>query len=884
MTASMVRILGLFGATLLLASCSGPLFSKIEVKASPTVYAALGNAKANISDYVSVGKIREILKSSPDVQVFDYQEGPTDTTQRFLVHYPLTSVELDFGQYMKNLKLDSTLSQALAPGTFTIPSLDQTKSQTGSFDINSTLTSQVNGAFSISPVTFVETGLGSNTATLPNAPVSVTKFSSATFSAGSLNLTFDMPAASTGLVLTATVALVDGAGTVITTTASPVNLKSGTAVLPLAGRTLPSNFNVKFTATTSGGVAFQSDNLNITAALSSDIAISAASGITLTSNVTTPTVTIPVNSGGKLVSATIAANSGKITINLAPLPAGWTGFTRSTTLTLKQGATTLAQKTNDTSNSIVLDLGGQTLTSVDITLEASSSVTATNASFTGLNGPISVNVDAVVSITKFSLIKVSPGADFKANQKFKEPISQQMLDWVDAIYFGEAGTDPLKFGEVGIEFDITNSLPAGNDMTIVMSSTAFAISGQTPISLVSGQTAPTFTQAKFTNKRFTFVPASVVADADGKKYLDFSVDLVPNGYNSGAGTIDLVDIVPGTSLSVGGTVKLIADWTKASVTPKTNGAATGFTGTFPSDGSKTDLSQLNKYLGAGINFASIPASLYLSFPDPNAINMKAKVVATYNTNQKSVLVGTPGTPDTTQDLSLVSSPPTFPTGDFIGTKWTTTASKDFTLDAILNAKPSDLVFSYELNLSSITVNNDPAQTSQKIQANLVVLLPLTLEAKATSPATTAPLGVDSPLPADDMFGRKVGSDNSNINNMLDKLVSMNMAVNITNKSGMSMQADLSPKNTLKAGTSFPTRNLTIPASTGVVNLTLSPTDIKAIRDNIPFSLTMAIGIPDDNTDTAATPYSIQRGGTINANITVNAVTDINQTFTLGGTN
>lgn len=841
-----VRALGLAAVLFALASCSGPLFSKVQIKASPEVNAALGSTTTEISTYISVKEIRNMLKSSPDVQVFDYQPVSTDLTQSFLVHYPLTTVELDFGKYMEDLSLDSTLSQSLTPGTFKVPNLDKTVEETGTFDLNATLRSQVNGGFTPATTKLVETGLASlQTKTLFPASITVSQFTTATFAAGNLNLALSVSNASSTLTLQATKIEIKSGSTVITSSTAAVDVKAGgTVSLPLTGKTLPSTFDVYITVSTKGGTALKEITVSATPSLSNDVAMSGATGINVSTSITVPNVTIPVDGGGTLVSALV--KDGSIVVKQGALPTGWTGFTRTTSISIAQsGGLTLASGAQTTPD-ISFDLAGKSITANDITVTASSTILATNASFSNLAaGPLEVGVDAEVAIGEFSEITVKPGADFEVNQDFNETLSDDLIDWVNYI----------DFNEVGIEFKISNQLPAGNPMTIVLNSDAFGIVG-TPIALPSGQTASEETLAKFTRSSFQFVPDTVLdKTGDGKPDLDFRVTLKPNSYNAGTGEMVLYNIVPGTELSVAGSVNLISDWTKAEVSPPSG----GYKGSFPSDdpADTIDLSTLKDYLGDKINFDTIDGYFYLSGP---TATMTAAVNATY-TDASAVLQTRPLI---TGSIPLATASPTFPATEIISTAWNTANSTHFTLHEVLNAKAADLKFDYDLNVSTLTVEKGAGVT--QLRADLVLILPMKLVADAG-----ATLDVGSALPEDDLFGRKAGEDNSGINDVLKNLASLSMNLAIDNKTGLGGTASLD-----ESVSGFH-KVLSLEKGVGLTSLTLTRSDIDKIINTVPFVLKLGVEIPEGD-------YSIQRGGGLTAKITVSAATDINQTIDIGGNN
>lgn len=127
------------------------------------------------------------------------------------------------------------------------------------------------------------------------------------------------------------------------------------------------------------------------------------------------------------------------------------------------------------------------------------------------------------------------------------------------------------------------------------------------------------------------------------------------------------------------------------------------------------------------------------------------------------------------------------------------------------------------------------------------------------------------LPTTDLFSRTVGGDNSAINSLLDKLVSMDLNLAVNNNTGFAGSA------TLTDGTPNFSKTLNLTTGTSTMNLSLNPADIQYIRGKIPFVLKLNVGVPDST-------YYLKRGGGISAGITVSTVTDVDQTFNLRGVN
>lgn len=110
----------------LLVSCGSP-FSKVQIKAEPSLYAPLGSKNLEMSSYVSVEKIRDMLNSGEQneaaskLKVYEYDDGYG--TMAFRLYYPLMDLDLDFSSYMD--KLDMTeLGSAIPAVAFTVPALN----------------------------------------------------------------------------------------------------------------------------------------------------------------------------------------------------------------------------------------------------------------------------------------------------------------------------------------------------------------------------------------------------------------------------------------------------------------------------------------------------------------------------------------------------------------------------------------------------------------------------------------------------------------------------------------------------------------------------------------------------------------------------------------
>ncbi len=844
---------------LALTACSSPI-SSVQVKAKPTLYASLGQYTYQMSSYVNPTKIESMLGNPTGLSIYNYTPtGATSTTpQEYLLHYPLLTVPLNFGNNLANLNLSSLINTNIPAQSFTIPSLSNTQSVPLSLDVNSVLRSAVNSGLSSQTATVGETGQPSPPALTVSVPLSISSFTSVTVASGALNLTFGaVTGATSGFTLSITnIALVSG-GSTLSSTSTSVSLNTGgTASLTfLANTVLPNSFTIQMTISTSGGTLGHTDTFSVTPQLSSTFAVSAASGVNFTSTVTIPATNFPLNAASNFVSAIIGAtNGGSVTVTPGSLPSGWTGFTQSTTVSISQtGGLSLNQTGAGT---LILDLSNQTINANTISLSGSTIITATNASFTGLSGPTTINSSADITVNNFASVTVKPGSTFNPSTTVDYNLmtslstqQQQMWQWVNYI----------DFSSVGFDLSFTNNLPPGNDMSMSVVSQAFGIN-QTQ-TLISGSTStPTFVNGTTTTP-YKYVPSNNYGA--GAWVIDLAVTLQPKSWNASLGELTLYNITPGSTLNFSASLTPVTTWTDASVSPQTG----GYSGTFPSSGSY-DLSSLTKYLGSNFQFTSTPADIYLSSTGlaANTITgITAYLGAKYTYN--GALTTTPllGTSSSSPaNVTMLTSAPTFPADGSTMTAIPQYSVQIPDISGPLNAQPKDLVLNYSLNMGAVIIT--PAllsgTTTPTLEADL--LIPLTFQFNI--PASGSTFNFNSTA-GTDFFGR-TSPLSTNVNNLLNQLVSMTITLNFTNTTGLTGAA------TLSDGSGF-SKSLTLTTGSNSIPLTLTSADILHIINTIPFTPSLSVTLnPSGSPETVTIP----NGSSLTASASVTAVADINQTY------
>ena len=111
----------------ILVSC-GNVFSKVQIKAKPSIYAPLGKEEFKMSTYVTVEKIEELLGGKKEggtdfpFKIYDY-DGDVDGATAFRLYYPLMDLDLDFGKYLEGIDLTG-FDAAIPAINFTVPKLE----------------------------------------------------------------------------------------------------------------------------------------------------------------------------------------------------------------------------------------------------------------------------------------------------------------------------------------------------------------------------------------------------------------------------------------------------------------------------------------------------------------------------------------------------------------------------------------------------------------------------------------------------------------------------------------------------------------------------------------------------------------------------------------
>ena len=839
---------------LIIISCNGLVTpSKVQVKGSPSVYAPLGSKTVTLSEYLNTDDIIKMMgadKPDSTMTVYEYPftagtttptfaPGVADDNMRFLVHYPLTSVDLDFSQYLENIDLAGGISADFPAQTFIVPNIANPDPITINF--NSALLISLN-AISAFPVSFLSTSAGS--LTVPAVSITLTGFEDATFSAGSMD--FVISAGTTAGLSVSGVRILNAANEEQASSTGPAVSLPGTVSIPLAGVTLNKDVQFEFTLSASEATL---GTLTVAPSFPDDTRLDAASGVSISAQTQTiPAMTIPGITDPTFVQATVGA--GNITMAIGPVSGTVTGFTRSLTLAVTQDSGGLSSGvTNNTWPEPTVPLAGETINREAISLSGSVELSASNAEFSGMGTTgLVFSVAPNVDITTFSSVTMNPGTGFEFEQTIETPLSQDMRDWVTSI----------EFTEVGLKLQFTNGLPAGNPIPIRVTSLAFDID-QTQNLLA---TNPPATEYSFTNgsvaSPYSFVP-------ELHENIDFTFELTPPGYNSGDGTMTLTNLAPGETFGFSlDSVEPVTEWTSITVDPQE-----GYTGSFPeTGGDPLDLSMLTDYLGDGLGFADIPMYLYISGPEFTATATVSAFYNDGNIDPKTKELLPLGLIDVV-DLLLIEQ-----TDAVVTTALGEPSAALLGFNDVLNDNPSDLSISYSIDITAMTILKQEGVTPPPLKADLVIILPVAFKADGPLPKKIAIIEFDSLMGEHptDLLGRKEGEEDKSLDDVFENLKSMAMKLDINNNLGL--------EGTLVVSAGTGTDLFSKPVSLGspgfkTSTLDLTKDNIEFIKRNNPFTPSFRLEIPNGT-------YHLKKNGGLDVKITLSIETDIDYSIDLQG--
>jgi hypothetical protein len=857
-------------AVFILSSCSDiakmQIPETVSVKTNATYSANFGTYSKKLSDFISAATLaQQIAGANSSFSVYDYNPGNAADCQEFLIKYPVLNKTIDVASSLAGIDLTSAGISASINQTFAIPDLSKSFTQDLSL---SSLNTQIAGQTSIGTIpdiTVVDPGNTTIAAVIPdlNVTISSPTFSTITYRTGSLDIAVTAPAGTTLTDLTLTAALKNGTTDATISTSAPVNVSSGgTISIPLTGKTLVPSLKISLSGTIKGTSAFTSHSYSITPSVSS-ADISQVTGLTMTNTELgasgTKSISTSVDLSNTAPLTTAKIGTGSLSVQCA-MPSGWSGITASASGFALSGALTSSSFTDNGGSSYLLNqslnLAGKTFTPGTLTVSGTIELSLNNATLTFPSGGTTITTTASCAISTLETATIDTSG-YTLSQTYSSAVPGTLASFVNAIYYSKAGVKVASY---------TNTLPAGNNIGLTLTSSFLNISGTDAQGTInSNTTAGTLELAK----TGTDVPINVSSATS----VDTTVAITLPYANGSTATFN--NLATGTSYTLsasGFTAEL--DWTRINVNTSSL-AVSDTTGTDLGINFDTILSSLPASAKTALNTVhidSLPVYLSVEMPNLAALNtlsLSGNIYLQYpvsGTPTNSDILGVSGTSTagtlSPQNITLAQ------TNNVVTTDLAASGLTPINLASVFNARPSSIKLFYTIapagGSSGVDITYADYQAIQTSGVNIAATVYIVLPLKATFTADTTLdiMSLAGKTAADDLLGRTAALSTTDYQKYLDAIKDITLSVSVGDLMGLSGSSITITDNSNIFNSTGTTINLS-----GTSSFSLSGTQISSVLTTYPYMPTVTLTIPNN------TKFVVPREADLSVNLSANVTTD-----------
>lgn len=840
-------------ALIFTVTCKLQPFSSVRVKANPKVYFPLGSK--SITEDEVFKKFENLVPKN--ARLYRYQSGQDDKL-RYLMHYPLKTLELDISKYFNGDPLGNGGSGNNAAfshnfsKTISVPDLRQSKDiSIDVSSINQKLLTKFNTGNITPKVAILSGTLPSSSYPLPAVNVKFQGFKTIAFKDGA-KLKLSLNSSTVHYAITAAEMKSNGRS-VVAETISGQNIE-----FPLGGITINNTVSFQLTLNLTSGSGYIFFDTSLEGVIEKATGVTSADDI----DVNLPAQSVPLTLPADFEKATIAEGSMKLSTQM---PDGWENIVIKEKMEVKQSGSDgfLISPSDYRPLGSNISLENQKLNKQQLSYTPVFKVKLNNATYTKHDRlPVTLALD----IKKFKEITLKNPSDLTDEKN--EPIPNTIKDWVKKI----------KFNSVSATIKLNNGLPEGNPVTITLESTAFKIPSH----------SEEFATEQETTKVYHGTPNWELDVEHTTSPLDLKSTVRLPGYDSDKDTFTVKNISTGSNITFSGAVSFNLDWKEITLKAKTNQ-----TGSFPETSSQ-DLSALTSKLKiAGIKLKEIPMYFYagsdLELPDSTAVTVQltAKYHKPDNSSETKTLV------NKNNIVTLKALPAgTFPSDNkkpFTGSMPDPTleikegeSGCQTTWTKIMNEYPKDLQLSYNLSMNEITINGTKYKEykekyknkNPKVSIDLVLDVPVGFKVDSeTMPSLTELSGIN--MPDNDLFGR--GSSNDKPFGVKQLSDGLRFKVGITLKNGLN-GASVVPKfvlqfkdgdgNSIKNAVGNPIEKTVTVA--GEQALTFTATELDELLKKYPVKPELYLKLPSGD-------YSLRRDFELGASLSALVEADIDYT-------
>lgn len=866
----LLKTAGIFAsAVFALASCSNiakmQVPESVSVKTNATYSANFGSYSKNLSDYISAETITEQISNS-SFSVYDYNPGSSADFQEFLIKYPVIDKTIDVGSSISDIDLTSAGSSASINQSFAIPDLSRTFTQNISFsDLNSRINSETTIASGSVQVIDPGTAQTVDSVHVPAVTLTITspEFSTLTYRSGSLVVSVTAPGGTTLTKLSLTAVLKNASTNATISTSGEADVyNGGTLTIPLDGKTLVPSMKISFSGSIDGNSAGTVLSYGIAPSISGG-ELSEVTGLTLSADdlgdsaEETINTLVNVDSTDPLVSAVIG--TGSLTVR-SPLPSGWSGVTATASGLALSGALTSSAFTDNGGSAYLLNqslnLEGLTFTPGTLTVTGTITLSLNNATIIFPSGGISLTTTASCAVSKLATATIDTSG-YTLSETYSSDVPEDLSSFVNSITYSKAG---VKVGSY------TNTLPAGNDIALTLTSSFLSITGTEATGTISSAT---------TNGTLELAKTGTgTIDVSGATAIDTTVAITLPGASGSTATF--------SNLATNTTYTLVAsdftpelEWTNINVNTsslavsETSGIDTGIN----FDTIMSDLPEEVQTAFDSLQIESLPLYLSVEMPDIPAFsglslsgNIYLQYTAGSTTENFNILgnknASTQGTLDP-ENISLTI------VNDVVTTNLASSGLAELDLAAVFNTRPDSLKLFYDISPASgggsgIDISYADYETIMDSGVNIAAIVYIVLPLKATVVNSTSLdiMSLAGKSSTDDLLGRSEALDTSDYQKYLDAIKNVTLGITVGNTMGLSA-ANVKITDTDEI---FGTDGMTMYLS-GDSTVSLTGDQITSVLQTYPYMPTVTLTIPAD------TEIIIPRDADISVGLSAKVATD-----------
>ena len=875
-----IKLFVMAAAILVIVSCSWKIPESVSVKTNAEYNFTIGTFSEKLSKYLSVDTLTEQMESSSsDVSfnVYDYYpesdrqkiaSGGT-ASQKFLVDFSLQEIPIDIGSYLDKMDFADQLKGMSFDQTFDVPDLSVSSfdKPINLSDINKKIRESADLKFDdiIIPQGINGT-LSEEQCPSQNVTVNAPEFRALEFYSGSLVLTIicnEPTVVSTNLKIS----LLDGDVKEITSVSNVDLFTKSEIFLPLAGKTLVPQMNLKVSGTSTGGTSGNDSTYSISARFSDDSTISRATGLTMSIDPVSINQAVKIETEDAFVSCEIGDKSEtekSILSITTKLPDGWTGVKATREINLS-GAITAADaefnKTNESGEYLInrnLALNGKTyskkeidgVVSGDINVGGTINISLNEANIVLPNGEApKIMISTSCSITKVTSMTIDLS-------KYESPIETKVEVNEDLPSEVSKFIEEIQLNQSGLNVKYYNMLPEENDIGFTVNSSFFGIADKTDT--MTGGTGT----ADEPSGKMEFLGEGKTVNTASENIIDFSAEMeFPGKTEENPDYVTLKNIEIGKSYAVGVTVDPVFDW--ESIRLKT--ASTAVKGNVDTGLNVSEIfKSLTDELGddsfiSRIELTQIPLYLYSIVPSViEGFTFTGELsAAAYDAEDNLVGDAIKIEDDSVMPASVLPALQKAAGSDSIVTGFGDTSQSTNIADLFNIHASGNIKIDYNFNLgksdpgsSDPTIKIEKAKLEQfgedsvsiRLHARLVLPLELKvaeLDGKPNEPVVIDIMKLMDLEPGDDLFSRSEPTDLDDMEKYIDAIDSAGIRYSVKNNV---LQSDKVPYIELDTqDDSLQNEKYNISFSTGTLNIEID--DMKDILRSYPFSPTVNLKIP-----------------------------------------